>query len=62
MEQRERCVFPTEDALEMILNFDHAGIISYVNAVAAKKLEYTDGLCGRHISDVFPNTFRAAAD
>lgn len=59
MEKREDSIFPIEEALEMILIFDCAGKISYANAAAKKKLGYDDDLCGRHISDVFPNAFRA---
>lgn len=59
MEQREDSIFPIEEALEMILVFDHAGKISYANAAARQKLGYDNDLCERHISDVFPNAFRA---
>ena len=58
MEQREESIFPIEEALEMILVFDHAGKISYANAAARQKLGYDNDLCKRHISDVFPNAFR----
>ena len=51
--------FPVEDALEIIFVFDHMGIISYANAAAKKKLEYGEELCGSHISDIFPNTFKS---
>ncbi len=57
MEQSRDYVFPIEDTLEMILVFDEAGRISYANVAARQKLEYDNDLCGRHISDVFPNTF-----
>lgn len=60
MEQSERSAFPVEDALEMILMFDETGKISYANAVARTKLEYEDELCGRHVSDIFPNTFKSS--
>lgn len=61
------CAFPVEDALEMILMFDGAGIISYANAAARKKLGYEEkadenSLTGRHIGTVFPNTFKPAAE
>ncbi len=59
MEQREDSIFPIEEALEMILIFDRAGEISYANAAARQKLGYDNDLCKKHISDVFPNTFRA---
>jgi len=55
-------IFFMEDALEMVLVFDSSGIISYANAAAMKKLEYDKELCGRHIGDVFPNTFRQTED
>lgn len=59
MEQRN--IFLMEQALEIILMFDNTGKISYANAAAKKKLEYEDdSLCERHISDVFPNTFKAS--
>ncbi|RKI42945.1 hypothetical protein D7V86_00135 [bacterium D16-51] len=58
MGQSEGYIFPTEDALEMIFIFDSAGIIFYANAAAKKKLERKSDLCGKHISDVFPNTFK----
>lgn len=61
MGEHGNAVFPMEDALEMILIFDGHGIISYANASAREKMEYGarrgEGLCGRHISSVFPNTF-----
>lgn len=62
MEQSEDYIFPIEDALEMIFIFDKTGIISYANAAAKKKLERKSDLCGKHISDVFPNTFKNADD
>lgn len=62
MKQVEESIFPMEDALEMILMFDRSGNISYANAVARQKLEFDDALCGRHISEVFPNTFPAGKD
>ena len=63
----EACEFPVEDALEMILIFGREGIISYANAAARKKLESgepdaEDSLAGRHIEEIFPNTFRAVED
>lgn len=57
MEQSRDLIFPIEDALEMVLMFDEAGKISYANEAARQKLEYENDLCGRHVSDVFPNTF-----
>ncbi len=58
MEEKESGAFPVENALEMILMFDGTGRISYANEAARKKLDY-DEMGGRHISDIFPNTFRA---
>lgn len=55
-------ILSIEKALEMVLIFDHAGMISYVNAAAKKKLEFAEDLCGRHISIVFPNTFQVSGD
>ncbi len=60
VKERESGIVPVEDALEMILIFDESGSISYANHAAEKKLEYEGDLCGRRISDVFPNTFRPA--
>jgi len=62
MGQSEDYIFPMEDALEMIFIFDEMGIISYANAAAKKKLERKSNLCGKHISDVFPNTFKNTED
>lgn len=58
MEQSEGSIFPIEDALEMILMFDQTGRISYGNDTARNKLEYENDLYGRHISEIFPNTFK----
>ena len=55
-------IFPVEDALEMVLMFEQTGEISYANETVRQKLEYDKDLCGRHISAVFPNTFRTAED
>lgn len=55
------CVFPMEDALEMILMFDRTGRISYANAAARSKLGYED-MENQHISTLFPNTFRKTED
>ena len=61
MEQMQYMEFLMEHALEMILVFDRAGTISYANTAAREKLQYgDDNMCGRHISEVFPNTFTAA--
>lgn len=62
MEQMDGYLFPMEDALEMILLFDQTGNIIYANRSAKAKLEYQEDLCGRHISDVFPNTFQRSGD
>lgn len=62
MEQKESCIFPIEKALEMIIMFDQKGKIFYVNATAKKKLEYESDLCGKNISDVFPNMFKTSKD
>ncbi len=59
MEQVECGIFPVKDALEMVLMFDRTGRIVYANDAAQKKLEYKDDICGRKISDVFPNDFEA---
>lgn len=51
-------IFPVETALEIVLMFDGKGKVLYANAAARQKLEYENDLCGRHISDIFPNTFQ----
>lgn len=60
--QEEKYIFPTEEALEMIVTFDKKGIISYANKTAKEKLECDSDLCGRHIGEVFPNTFKDTGD
>lgn len=66
MEQNQNgsCLFPIEDALEIILMFDGSGKIAYANAAARKKLGYESesGICAKYISDVFPNTFKQKED
>ncbi len=62
MQWSEGSAFPIEDALEMIFVFDRRGTISYANVTAKKKLEYEEDLNGRHISDIFPGTFKASDD
>lgn len=62
MEACNTHIFPIENALEMILMFDGKGKISYANEAARQKLEYDSSLCGRHISEVFPNTFSAGGE
>ena len=62
MEENSVGVFSGDDALEMILMFDRTGAISYVNLSARQKLEYEDDLCGRNISEVFPNDFKAGKE
>lgn len=59
--------FPVEDALEMILMFDGAGVVSYANAAARGRLGYAleesgsgESLKGRHVSEVFPGSFKAS--
>lgn len=62
MEVNESCIFPAEDALELILMFDRAGIVTYANTAAEVKLGYEGGLCGIHISKVFPGAFAQGED
>lgn len=62
MEQIRKDVFPMENALEMVLVFDRSGKISYVNAAGRQKLEYGQDLCGKHIGEIFPNTFVLGKD
>lgn len=58
MDQAGVGVLPVEDALELFLLFDAEGTILYANAAARGKLEYGKELCGRHISEIFPNEFK----
>lgn len=62
MEWNEDGAFPIGDALEMIFIFDRTGIIFYANAAAKAKLEYGEQLCGRHIGDIFPSTFKSTKE
>lgn len=62
MGEERNGIFSADDALEMIFMFDSTGVISYVNTAARKKLEYEEDLCGRHIRDIFPNSFLPMAD
>lgn len=65
MEQKEKLPVEMsflENALEMILMFDQAGLISYVNMSSRQKLGCSDDLCGKNIRDVFPNDFQAAGN
>lgn len=59
-----RGAFPVEDALEMILMFDGAGVVTCANASARTRLGYPledgESLKGRHISEVFPGSFKAS--
>lgn len=59
MEQGGCSVFSAQAALEMIFEFDESGRIFYANAEAEKKLEYTGGLCGRSVVEVFPGEFKS---
>lgn len=52
-------IFPVKEALEMVIFFDRTGKITYANDAAEIKLEYEQELCGRNISDIFPNHFTA---
>lgn len=58
MEQNVYYAFPVEDALEMILMFDPRGVITYANAAIRTQLGYEKDICGEHISNVFPGTFK----
>lgn len=50
-------MLPVENSLEMFLLFDKSGIIFYANGAARDRLEYGNGMCGNHISSIFPNEF-----
>ncbi len=60
--QQEDGRYLFDDALEMIITFDDAGKISYLNNSARKKLEYGDDLLGRSIGVIFPNTFETSGE
>ncbi len=62
MERDDSSLNLVRDALEMILIFDRTGKISYANTAAKTKLEYGSELCGRNISDIFPNDFRVEGE
>ena len=62
MKQDRTGVLPVENSLEMFLVFDAEGFIIYANAAARDRLEYRDGLCGNHISSIFPNEFKKTED
>lgn len=57
--EMEHCWFSVDDVIELVFAFDEKGIIIYANSVAKQKLEYGDELCGTHIGEIFPNSFRA---
>lgn len=59
MKEDKHCWFSLDNALELVFTFDEGGSIVYANSVAKRKLEYGDELCGTHISEIFPNSFRA---
>ena len=59
--------FPVEDALEMILMFDGAGVVFYANAAARGRLGYTledggrgEGLRGSLVIEVFTGIFKSS--
>lgn len=58
MKQDTHYWFSLDNALELIFTFGESGCITYANLAAKKQLEYGEELCGTHISDVFPNSFR----
>ena len=63
MSKKLKIVYLLENALEIIIAFDQAGIISYANAVAEEKLGgREEDLCGRRIGEIFPNRIKACAN
>lgn len=62
MEENLSLTFPMENALEIVVTFDHSGVISYANAVAREKLGGKDELRGRKIDEIFPNMFKACTN
>ena len=55
-------MLPVENSLEMFFLFDKDGIIFYANAAARDRLEYENGMCGNHISNIFPNEFKKTGE
>lgn len=62
MQQEEYGRYLYDDTLEMVIIFDRAGKISYLNKSARKKLEYEDELLGTPIGSIFPNAFEVSGD
>lgn len=62
MEWNDGGAFPVEDMLEMVLMFDHRGIISCANKAAREKLGYGREICGTHISSIFPGHFNPISE
>lgn len=61
MEENLSVIFPWDNALEIVIGFDHAGVISYANVVAKEKLGGKEELRGRKIDEIFPNMFKACS-
>ena len=57
MKQLKLGSFSAENALELMIAFDENGVINYANRMAKEQLEYTDDICGVHISVIFPSLF-----
>ena len=62
MDQGGTGMLPVENSLEMFFLFDKDGIIFYANAAARDRLEYENGMCGNHISNIFPNEFKKTGE
>ena len=60
MMQEDLFWFAIDEALEMVLIFEENGRIIFANALAKRMLEYGEELCGTHISEIFPTSFRSA--
>lgn len=61
MEENLSVIFPWDNALEIVIGFDHSGVISYANVVAKEKLGGKEELRGRKIDEIFPNMFKACS-
>lgn len=59
MKYEDLTQYVVEHMDEIMVCFDRSGIVTYGNVSARARLEYGDDLIGTHISEIFPNSFRA---
>lgn len=60
MVAQELLQFSLDHTSEIIMIFNSEGVIVYANKAAELKLEYADCVCGRMITEVFPEQFASA--